>query len=182
MPRFILFRATGIGLITLCAALFISFPDDSLLDSYSHFFSDQVNDGFQILAHLLVFAIAWRWRSWRPVVVDLTVAGLVTSVVQLSKRFLIAPIALRPSGGYEGFPSGHASATFSLAFVLSLYYPKLWWAWYGVAGLVTFSRVQTNAHTVLQIAAGMAFGTVVAWGVSKVLWRERKMPKLWFRK
>ena len=182
MPLQILVRACVVGLVTMGAAFFILFPDNSTPDKVAHFLSDHVNDGFQILAHLLVFAIAWRWRSWRPVLLDLSVAGVVTAVVQLSKRFFIAPIAIRPSGGYEGFPSGHASATFSLAFVLSLYYPKLWWAWYGTAALVTWSRIQTNAHTELQIAAGMVFGTLVAWGVSQMLWQAKKQPKLWFRK
>ena len=66
------------------------------------------------------------------------------------------------------------SATFSLAFVLSLYFPRLWWLWYSVAGLVTWSRIQTNAHTELQITAGMLLGTLVAWGISRALFREKK--------
>ena len=108
---------------------------------------------------------------------DVAVALIVTSVVQLSKRFLIADIAIRPSGGYEGFPSGHASATFSLAFVLSLYYPRLWWLWYSVAGLVTWSRIQTNAHTELQITAGMLFGTIVAYFVAMLIRRKKAVTR-----
>ena len=177
-----LFRALGAGIFTMCAAFFILFPDNSIPDAVAHFLSDYVNDGFQVLAHLLVFAIAWRWRSWRPAQLILSVTVLVTAVVQLSKSFFIAPIALRPSGGYEGFPSGHASATFSLAFVLSLYYPRLWWAWYATAALISWSRVQTNAHSEMQIAAGMLFGTLVAWGLGGLLWEKKKVPKLWFRK
>lgn len=183
MPQQVLWYASGTGLLTLAAVFYVFFPDGSPPDTVAHFLSDQVNDGFQVFAHLLVFSLAWRWRSWRPAVLDITVGVVVTSVVQLSKRFLIAPIAIRPSGGYEGFPSGHASATFSLAFVLSLYYPRLWWAWYGTALLVTWSRIQTNAHTELQITAGMIWGTLAAWGVARVLWKERRTKKgLWFRK
>lgn len=172
-PSIVLPRAVATALIVLLGAFFALFPDNSTPDAFAHFLSDQVNDGFQIGAHLLVFALAWRWRSWGPVLLDLCVTGFATSVVQFSKRFLIHPIALRPSGGYEGFPSGHATATFSLAFLLSLYYPKLWWLWYGIAALVTWSRVQTLAHSELQIAAGMLFGTLVAYGFSRVMWRER---------
>ena len=173
MPSQVLRRAGAVIALTLAAAFLIVFPDNSPPDACAHFLSDHVNDGFQILAHLLVFAVAWRLRSWRPALVDLSVAGIVTGVVQLSKRFFLHPMAIRPSGGYEGFPSGHASATFSLAFVLSLYYPRLWWLWYGCAALVTWSRIQTNAHTPLQITAGMLFGTLVAWGISRALLRKR---------
>jgi len=173
LPFKLLNRAGMVAVLVFASVFLILFPDNSLPDRFAHFASDHLNNGFQILAHLLMFSIAWRWRSWQPVLLDLGVALTVTGVVQLSKRFLIADIAIRPSGGYEGFPSGHASATFSLAFVLSLYYPRLWRVWYAVAALVTWSRVQTNAHVELQIAAGMLFGTLVAYGFSRALWKEK---------
>jgi membrane-associated phospholipid phosphatase len=172
LPQKLLYWAVAVGLATLLAACFILFPDNSGPDQLAHILSDQVNTGFQILAHLLMFFAGWRQHSWRPVIYNTAVALTVTAVVQLSKIYLIADIAIRPSGGYEGFPSGHASATFSLAFVLSLYYPRLSWFWYAVAGLVSWSRVQTNAHAELQIAAGMLFGTIVAY--SFAIWLERK--------
>ncbi len=177
MPQVILSRAVAVGFATLLAALTILFADNSLPDQFAHFLSDHVNDGFQIFAHLLMFFTGWKLRSWQPVLYDAVVALTVTSVVQLSKRFLIADIAIRPSGGYEGFPSGHASATFSLAFVLSLYYPRLWWIWYSVAGLVTWSRIQTNAHTELQITAGMLFGTIVSYFVAVLIRRKKAVTR-----
>jgi membrane-associated phospholipid phosphatase len=175
LPFCLLQRSLLIAAIVLASTVLITFPDTSAPDQWAHFFSDHLNDLFQVLAHLLIFVIAWRWRSWRPLRLDLAIAVVVTGIVQLSKRFLIAPIAIRPSGGYEGFPSGHASATFSLAFLLSLYYPKWWPLWYGFAALITWSRVQTNAHSELQIAAGMIFGTLVAYGFARTIWREKKM-------
>ena len=174
MPQVILSRAIAAGFATLLTALTVLFVDNSLPDQFAHFLSDHVNDGFQVFAHLLMFFTGLKLRSWRPVLYDAVVALVVTSVVQLSKRFFIADIAIRPSGGYEGFPSGHASATFSLAFALSLYYPRLWWLWYSVAGLVTWSRVQTNAHTELQIVAGMLFGTIMAYLVAIMIKRLGK--------
>ena len=173
MPLLILQRATAVALLVMASAFLILFPDNSLPDRFAHFFSDGFNESFQILAHLLIFAIAWRYRSWRPVQLDVGVTLIVNSGLQLAKNFLIAEIAIRPSGGYGGFPSGHSAATFSLAFLLSLYYPRLWWAWYTAAALVTWSRVQTNAHTELQIAAGMIFGTLVAYGFAKRMWKEK---------
>ena len=173
LPLTVLTRAGMIAFLVLASGFLILFPDNSLPDRFAHFFSDGFNESFQILAHLLLFSIAWRWRSWRPVQLDVGVTLILNSVLQATKHFLIAEIAVRPSGGYGGFPSGHSAATFSLAFLLSLYYPRLWWAWYTAAALVTWSRVQTNAHTEVQIAAGMALGTVIAWGFAKKLWQEK---------
>ena len=166
MLNTLLVRAAATGGITLFSALFILFADNSRPDQAAHFLSDYVNDGFQLFAYLCLFFTGWRLRSWRPVLYAAAVGLAVTAIVQLSKRFLIAEIARRPSGGYEGFPSGHASETFSLAFVLSIYYPRLWPLWYGVAALVTWSRIQTNAHTEVQIAAGMVFGSIAAYTVA----------------
>ena len=172
MPNFMFARALFVALATLVAAFAILFPDNSIPDLFAHFLSDQVNDGFQIFTHLFLFYTGWRLRSWQPVIYDAFVALTVTGIVQTSKRFLIADIAIRPSGGYEGFPSGHASATFSLAYVLSVYYPRFWWLWYSVAALVTWSRIQTNAHTELQIAAGMLLGSLVAYLAHRLLLRN----------
>lgn len=173
MPLLILQRATAVAVLVMASAFLVLFPDNSVPDKFAHFFSDGFNEGFQILAHLLIFFTAWRYRSWRPVQLDVGVTLLLNSGLQLAKNFLIAEIAVRPSGGYGGFPSGHSAATFSLAFLLSLYYPRLWRVWYTAAALVAWSRVQTNAHTELQIAAGMIFGTLVAYGFAKKMWQER---------
>ena len=156
-------KAAGFIVLTLFSAFFILFPDNSIQDQIAHFASVEFNTTFQILAHLLLFYTAWRWRSWRPVLLDLAVSLPLNITLQLVKHFFTADFAIRPSGGYGGFPSGHASATFSLAFLLSIYYPRLWTVWYVAAGLVTWSRVQTNAHTELQIAAGMIFGSILAY-------------------
>ncbi|HWR29889.1 MAG TPA: phosphatase PAP2 family protein [Negativicutes bacterium] len=174
MSRIHWLRPLCTSLLVFVGIFLVLFPDNSLPDRFAHFASDQFNQGFQILAHLLIFSIAWSWRSWKPVLLDMSVTFAVNSVLQITKHFLIADIAIRPSGGFGGFPSGHAAATFSLAFLLSLYYPRLWWAWYTAAALVTWSRVQTNAHTELQVAAGMLFGTVVAWGFAKAMWKEKR--------
>ena len=182
MPQKVLYRAIGTGLATLIAIFFLRFPENTLPDVAAHFLSDQVNDGFQILSHLLMVFLSWRWRSWRPLLLDLTVSTVVTGLVQLSKQHLFIPIALRPSGGYEGFPSGHASATFSLAFLLSLYYPRLWWAWYLTAALVTWSRVQTYANSELQVVVGLIFGTFMAWWFAKMIWRRRIIERYGWRK
>jgi membrane-associated phospholipid phosphatase len=173
LPIKMLPRAGVAFLVVLLATYYALFPEESIQNACAHFFSDYLNAIFQVTAHLLMFFAAWRKRSWQPVMLDLSVTALVTAVVQVSKKNLIADIAIRPSSGYEGFPSGHASASFSLAFLLSLYYPRLSWFWYGEAALITWSRIQANAHTELQVVAGMIFGTAVAYGIANLFWREK---------
>ena len=57
-------------------------------DRFAHFFSDGFNEGFQILAHLLLFSIAWRWRSWRPVQLDVGVTLLAMRRFQRARLIL----------------------------------------------------------------------------------------------
>lgn len=162
------------AVFTLIVTVWVNAPDNSLIDRTAHLLSDEINTAFQIFAHLSLMTLAYRRRRWTPFVLDVWVTGLQTLVVQSAKHFLTHPIALRPSGGFEGFPSGHAAATYALAFMLSTYYPRLWWLWYAIAALVSWSRVQTNAHTILQISAGMCVGLGCAYVVSFYFLRHQK--------
>jgi membrane-associated phospholipid phosphatase len=56
------------------------------------------------------------------------------------------------------FPSGHATAAFSLARVASEYHPKYKWLWYGIAARIAWSRVKVNAHDWDDVIAGAALG------------------------
>lgn len=164
MVRSLFGKSVAFGACALISAAFLSFPDNSIWDQCAHLLSDEVNTGAQIIAHLLLFAAAYRLRNWRPLLLDLAVTFFSTAVLQSAKHWIDAPWALRPSGTMDGFPSGHASATFALANLLSIYYPRGWPAWYGVATLVSWSRVQTDAHTLFQVAAGIGLGTLAAIG------------------
>lgn len=75
----------------------------------------------------------------------------------------------RPNGSNErSFPSGHASDTFMLATVVDQYYGhKAGFFAYGVAGLVSASRVKRNVHWVSDVAAGATLGFIVGRTVSR---------------
>jgi membrane-associated PAP2 superfamily phosphatase len=49
-------------------------------------------------------------------------------------------------GGIGSFPSGHGIAAFSTATVFADRYPRYRWLAYGLAGLVSFSRVTLQSH------------------------------------
>ncbi len=69
----------------------------------------------------------------------------------------------RPEGGNrDSWPSGHSSAAFSFATVLSEEYPRLAPVWYGWAGTVAFSRVVLNRHRLNEIVVGGLLGIICA--------------------
>jgi membrane-associated phospholipid phosphatase len=73
----------------------------------------------------------------------------------------------RPSGGHYSFPSGHAAGTFAIATVLeTLHGPKWGIPAYAVASLVSFSRIDMNAHFISDVAFGAALGSAIGWGTA----------------
>lgn len=62
------------------------------------------------------------------------------------------------NAAWNAMPSGHATTAFSLALVLSAFFPRWRVIWWGLALLLAASRVVVNAHYVSDIvaAAGVA--------------------------
>jgi membrane-associated phospholipid phosphatase len=76
------------------------------------------------------------------------------------------------SNRYRSFPSGHTTTSFALAFVLGAYFPRWRWVFYGLAGLVGFSRIALEEHYPLDVAGGVVLGLLCGWLAVK--WFERK--------
>jgi len=72
-----------------------------------------------------------------------------------------APYAL------ASFPSGHTTTAFALATVLSLWYPRGWWAWGGGAVLVGWSRIVLGSHFPSDVLAGAVLGVAVVLGCAR---------------
>ena len=71
---------------------------------------------------------------------------------------------------YHSLPSGHSQVLFSVASVLSILWPRVWWLWLGVAIVFATTRVITLNHWVSDIVAGAAvgmFGTVLTFRLMK---------------
>jgi membrane-associated phospholipid phosphatase len=62
------------------------------------------------------------------------------------------------SDAHDSFPSGHATAAFSLATVESALHPKQAVYWYTGATLIAASRFSLHRHTVGDVLAGAALG------------------------
>ena len=71
--------------------------------------------------------------------------------------------AKRPdSDERNSFPSGHATAAFAAATMLSEYQPKQKLLWYGSASLIAWSRVKKRRHYWHDVVAGAAVGHLTA--------------------
>lgn len=82
----------------------------------------------------------------------------------------------RPNGGGHSFPSGHASTTFAVATVLEvLYGPKAGLPAYVVAGLISFTRIDSNAHFASDVLFGAALGSAIGWGTA--YFHKRENPR-----
>ena len=62
------------------------------------------------------------------------------------------------SNAHDSFPSGHATAAFSVATVEAGLHPHQAPLWYLGAALISYSRVRLHRHTVGDVAAGAALG------------------------
>lgn len=65
----------------------------------------------------------------------------------------------RPDGnGNDSFPSGHASAAFTIAAMQSGYHPSESPLWYGGAAAIGWSRVELGRHSLTDVAVGALIG------------------------
>ena len=93
--------------------------------------------------------------------------GLAASVTPLCveglKRLTRLP---RPDGEPSGFPSGHTTFSFALAWLLMQAYPRGTPLWFGIAIAIGWSRVEGHAHFPYQVLCGAFLGTAVGWIIS----------------
>lgn len=160
---------------------------DPRLAQLSHF-GDWAGGGIQLVSFSLgVWAIGWlAGRSvWLQVgaqsLLAHSLAALLTNGIKRSlgrprpKFSHAGEFQLWPSmdNGFDSFPSGHASASFAVAAVLATHVPQARWLWYGMACLVSWSRVFRSAHFPTDIVGGALLGVAVGWAVSHRLsqWR-----------
>lgn len=114
-----------------------------------------------IAAALLLWRGAFGLKRllWWPLLV-----GVLTPLcVEGLKRATRLP---RPDGDPSGFPSGHTTFAFALAWLLTRAYPRLAPLWFAVAVSIGWSRVEGHAHFPYQVLCGAFLGTVIGWIIS----------------
>ncbi len=120
---------------------------------------------YQSFMGLALVLLVWRGARgpkrllWWP----LLAAALTPLCVEGLKRATRLP---RPDGDPSGFPSGHTTFAFALAWLLARAYPRGTPLWFAVAVAIGWSRVEGHAHFPYQVLCGAFFGTVIGWAIS----------------
>lgn len=154
-----------VGIVTSIIVLNIDPSHNYVIWSVANFLGGTGNDLFLILSNLFIIGWAWRKRLTSVIKLTLTLDLFVWITVQGIKLIHLKPWYLRPNGGIGGFPSGHATHAFGMAFLLTLYFPRLAWLWYSCAAAISWSRVETDWHTGFQVTAGILLGVALVWGL-----------------
>lgn len=165
--------AVIIDCLTILLVIFVEKSEDPYLGALGNFLGGIGNDIFLVSTNILILVWAWRQRLRSIIILTLGMDLLVWVSVQGIKLLKISPWYLRPNGGTGGFPSGHATHAFAMAFLLTLFFPRLAWLWYAAAAAISWSRVETGWHTGFQVAAGILLGSMIAW-VMTSRWRKQQ--------
>ncbi|MCC6140063.1 MAG: phosphatase PAP2 family protein [Nitrospira sp.] len=134
-----------------------------------------IGDGRQLLiVSAILLAVGWMWPASRGLAIGLQTLwahGLATVLVHTVKHLIGRPrpkfsasgdwsIAPSLTSGFDSFPSGHTTATFALAVVLSRRFPMLAALFLGIAAFVALSRVLRGSHFPSDVFGGWVLGTV----------------------
>ena len=119
---------------------------------------------------LLAGGLVAVWLD-RRVLWRLVLTLLVTQVAIEALKLAVGEV--RPDGRFfNSFPSGHTTASFAYATVMSLHF-RWGWIWFLFACVVGLSRILTNAHWWHDVTGGAALGYLIAVGLIKWLKWDR---------
>ncbi|MFN4179804.1 MAG: phosphatase PAP2 family protein [Armatimonadota bacterium] len=121
---------------------------------------------------LVIGGVVAIWRD-RRVLWWLVLTLLVTQVAIETLKFAVGE--MRPDGRFfNSFPSGHTTASFAYATVMSLHF-RWGWLWFLFAAIVGLSRIVTHAHWWHDVVGGAALGYIIAMGIHELAhlnWRK----------
>jgi len=95
----------------------------------------------------------WAWRCLDAIVCDFLVVDTI------GRRFVPAGRPYHPE--LAGWPSGHTTFAFVMAWMIWRCYPKLGPLWFACAATIGWSRIQVNAHFPDQVIAGAFLGCAI---------------------
>lgn len=154
-----------------------SLASASWFSAFNYFMQDSVFVVVVAVLALLAIVLLPRKSSKATVVVSLVVVSILVTII---KQIYADP---RPCDGLlgcepgYGFPSGHSSLAFTLAF--TTFGTKYFYAFVVIAVLVALSRVASGVHSFPQVAAGMVLGFLVSTSVNYVLLTGFELVNKW---
>jgi undecaprenyl-diphosphatase len=90
---------------------------------------------------------------------------------------IVQALVIGKKPGSWSFPSGHTAASFASAWILSLVWPRLAPAFFGLAATVGFSRIYVGAHYPGDVLSGAGLGMLLSETVRRVIrfaWDSRR--------
>lgn len=159
------------------------------------YFGNRLGDGLTlVLLCLGLWGIGYlrKNKAWQRAGIDGLVAhALAGLAVQIFKHLIGRPrprwthqgaFEYGPSwqGGLDAFPSGHATASFSVAAVLARYFPAWKGLWYGSALFVGMARVAGGSHFPTDVLGGSVLGFLIGYMWARALkdWQENAVQAL----
>lgn len=134
----------------------------ALTYDWALFISTWVYDAFILLTIILFFVFEKKHKQKGIFAKCFWIMLIVAVTINLFKYTPIGEYLSRPSGYVGGFPSGHSATAFAMAFLVSVYSPRLTLFVYSIASAVAFSRIfagtETPAHYPYQVVGGVFFG------------------------
>ena len=162
----------GIVLIGVAAAFLPRTDGHTVIRLAADYLGGILNTIFLVLGAIALLIPAYRffglrglWTEFKRAAALMLAETIIVHLVKLITGKLLG-IWLRPSGGWQGFPSGHAAASVVMAYLLTGRYPRLAIVWYGFAALICWSRVESGAHFAYQVVAGALVGVLTIFPLS----------------
>ena len=139
----------------------------ALTYDWALFISNWVYNSFILFAITSLFIFEKRNKKKGTFAKCFWIMLIVAVTINLFKYTPIGEYNLRPSGHIGGFPSGHSATAFAMAFLVSVYSPRLTLFVYSIASSVAFSRIFAGtgspAHYPYQVVGGVFFGVFLVY-------------------
>ena len=116
---------------------------------------------------LATSALLWAWAGQDPQSRSQSQNGWRVGDFWVSALLLVFCLKTltgwpRPLGAMDGFPSGHSTLAFGLAWLVAQMRPRLAPLWFALALAIAWSRVEVQAHFDYQVAVGALLGCALA--------------------
>lgn len=154
-------------------------PHNEFFDLFFSFLSLQ---GLTIIIWMLLFAlIVYRERLDKThkqfilafLIGFFTTGFLVNIVVKniamRERPWVVQQITSTDCPTDFSFPSGHASGAFAAAIIFAQFDHKRKWLYYGIASLISLSRIYLSCHYLLDVVFGAFIGLFIGWATLRIL-------------